>query len=542
MHGSGAIAALDPVAVEEGAKVLAEGGNAIDAAVTCAFVQSVVSPQMCGIGGYLILTLLRSSDPSPISLDAPATAGSRATPTVWHDVPLLEKTREQWGYALVGKPNVIGYQSICTPGTVKGLASILKRWGTISWARAIAPAVRIAEEGFVVERHMAMSWKERGHSPGDTVLLDYVRSNAEARRIYLNADGSAHDSGETIRNPDQGRTLARLSSAGAEDFYQGELAQIMSRDLEAHGAFVTAKDLADYRLREPAPLTGTYRNYSIATSGAPHGGPTLLALLNILEGYDLKALGHNSAEYIYRVSMAMKAAFADRNQYLADPQFVDVPVDWMVSKQRAKEWQHLIDSNQVISIQNTSQPSKHTSHISVVDRDGNCVSLTHSLGASSGVITPGLGFMYNNSMINFDPSPGRPNSIQAGKGRLTGMAPTIVSDGTKPIAILGASGGNFIITSVAQVIVNLVDFGMPLPEALTTPRFECQTGSIFVQSRIPEYVCAQVRKRHPIMRLSDQYGGVGPIAAVVNAVSIDPVSGKVSGAGDITGGGTALLV
>lgn len=542
MYQSGAIAALEPVAVEEGAKVLADGGNAFDAAVTCAFVHSVVCPQMAGIGGYLVLTMLRPSDPHPVSLDAPATAGSRVTPTMWQDVPLMAKTREQWGYALEGKPNVIGYQSICTPGAVKGLAAILERWGTIPWERAIAPAVRISKEGFVVERHMAMSWKERGHSPGDTVLLDYVRSNAEARRIYLKADSTPFDSGDTIRNPDMALTLTRLAAAGAEDFYHGELARTMSQDLEAHGAFVTAQDLSQYRLREPAPVTGTYRNHRIATSNAPHGGPTLLALLNILEQYDLKALGHNSPEYVYRVAMAMKAAFADRNQYLADPDFVDVPTDWMTSKQRANEWRQLIDANQEISVQHTSLPSRHTSHISVMDREGNCVALTHSLGASSGVITPGLGFMYNNSMINFDPKPGRPNSIQAGKGRLTGMAPTIVSDGTKPIAILGASGGNFIVTSLAQVIVNLVDFGMSLAEALTAPRFECQTGTIFAQSRIPEYVCAQVRKRYPITRLADQYGGVGPIAAVVNGVHMDPVSGKVSAAGDIAGGGTGLLV
>ena len=531
----GMIVAPQPIAVEEGARVLRAGGNAVDAAVTCALVQSIVSPQMCGIGGYALLTMSLSEGPTLISVDAPALAGSRVTPDMWADAA-LRPNPDGWGYFVRDKVNDLGYSSICAPGTVRALATMLERWGTISWAQAIAPAARIAEEGFMVSAHLAAGWQGRAAYPEAASLLERVHSTAEAQRVYLHSDGRPYAAGETLRNPDYAHTLRQLAERGADDMYHGELARRMARDLAANGGYVTAGDLAAYEMREPDPVIGTYRGYTICTAPPPHGGPTLLAILNILEGYDLAALGHNSPAYIHRVAMAMKAAFADRNPAMADPAFVDVPLAWMTSKERAAEWRQRIDGDETIHVSFAPPGPPDTTHLSVVDDRGNCVALTHSLGSSSGVITPGLGFMYNNSMVNFHPWPGHPNSIAPRKSRTTGMAPTIVYKGERPTLVIGAPGATRIITSVAQVICNVLDFSMSASDAVLAPRFDCQGDRIRCQARIPEYVCAEVRKRHHIQRMPQSHGGL----ALVHAIAIDERTGKLSGGADTGAGGMAL--
>jgi len=534
---SSMIVAPQPVAVEEGAKVLMAGGNAIDAAVTCALVQTVVSPQMCGIGGYVLLNIHLAGQPGSKILDAPALAGAKVSPTMWED-HVIRPNPDGWGYFLRDNINELGYQSICTPGTVKALATILDRWGTISWAEALAPAARIAEEGYTVDYHLANQWKIKAKYPEACSLLDYIKANAEAGRIYLKADGSPYDLGEIIRNPDYAQTLRHLAEHGPEDFYHGQLAERMAADLAANDSFVTAEDLAGYKLRDEAEVTGTYRGLTISSVQPPHGGPTLLEILNILDGYDLAALGHNSPDYIYLVSMAMKAAFADRNPHFADPDFVDIPLAWMTSVERAEHWRQHIDAGKPIEVSFALTGHPDTTHNTVVDGQGNCVALTHSLGASSGVITPGLGFIYNNSMINFHPISGHPNSIAPGKGRTTGMAPTIVYQDGKPILVLGAPGATRIITSILQVILNVVDFGMSANEAVLAPRFDCQGDIIKCQARIPEYVCAEVRKKHPIERIPYSHGGL----ALVHAITIDPQTGRLAGGADTGSGGMAIEV
>jgi gamma-glutamyltranspeptidase/glutathione hydrolase len=260
--------------------------------------------------------------------------------------------------------------------------------------------------------------------------------------------------------------------------------------------------------------------------------------LKILECDDLRALGHNSARYILRVSLAMKAAFADRNRLLGDPDFEPDRVHWMLSPERIAELRALIDSGKPINVERGPTESKDTTQVTVADRAGNWVSLTHSLGSSSGVITPGLGFMFNNSMINFDPVPGGPNSIAPRKGRTTGMTPTIVACGGRPVLALGAPGATRIITAVLQVMLNHLDFGMSVSDAVLAPRFDCQGETIKCQARIPELVCAEVRQRHPIERASKSHGGF----ALVHAIACDPRTGQLTGAADTGGEGMPLLV
>ena len=537
----GMIVAPQPVAVEEGAKVLMRGGNAFDAAVTCAFVQFILSPHSCGIGGYVILSAQQAAGdgtlPPALGLDAPALAGSKVRPDMWEDI-LIRPNPGGWGFFLEGKVNDAGYQSICAPGTVRALSTILDRWGTISWEEAIEPAAGIADEGFVVDSFLASAWRSERQLPESSSLGDYVRGNPEASRIYLATDGMPYEAGERLSNPDYARTLRTLAEHGPDDFYTGSLASRVSQDLAANGSFVTAEDLAEYAFRDVQPVEGTYRDYRVVSSPPPHGGPTLVAILNILEGFDLASLEHNSAAYIYLVSMAMKAAFADRNPYIADPEFADVPLAWMTSKERALEWQQTIRADEPITVTFAPPEPPDTTHVSVMDRWGNCVALTHSLGSSSGVITPGLGFMYNNSMVNFNPVASHPNSIAPRKSRTTGMTPTIIYKGDRPVMVIGAPGATRIITSLAQVIVNVLDHGMTVSDAVLPPRFDCQGDLIKCQARIPEYVCAEIRKRHPVMRLPQSHGGL----ALVHAIVADPETGELTGAADSGAGGMALRV
>ncbi|MCC6458551.1 MAG: gamma-glutamyltransferase family protein [Caldilineaceae bacterium] len=532
-----AIVAPQPIAVEEGAKVLMAGGNAIDAAVTAAFVQAIVDPHSCGIGGYMLVNLHLAGDQRPVGIDAPALAGSKTSPTMWED-KLLRPNPDGWGYFLEGKVNDAGYTSICIPGWIKGMAAILERYGTISWADAIAPAIRVATEGWVVSEFRANTWKRKAAYPEATSLRDYITMHAEASRIYLKPDGDTYDKGEIICNPDYAATLQHLAAHGPEDFYTGDLAARMASDLAANGSNVTTEDLAEYTIREDRIVTGTYRDYTITSAASPHGGPTLIAILNILEGFDLPAMGHNTPDYIYTVGMAMKAAFADRNPYMADPLFSEVPEQWMMSKERAAHWRDRIKAGEQIEVSFTPTGTPDTTQVTVVDNQGNCISLTHSLGSSSGVITPGMGFMYNNSMVNFYPISGHPNSIAPRKSRTTGMAPTIVYKGDKPVLVLGAPGATRIITSILQVITNVLDFGMNATEATHAPRIDCQVGAIRAHMRIPEYVLAEVRRRHPIVHIPQSHGGF----ALVHAITIDPVTGKLAGGADSGADGMALVV
>jgi gamma-glutamyltranspeptidase / glutathione hydrolase len=535
----GMIVAAEPIAVEAGARVLMNGGNAIDAAVTCAFVQMVVNPQMCGLGGYALATVHLAGEPAArtLLLDAPALAGGRATADMWQG-RFIRPNPDGWGFFLEGKVNDAGYQSICTPGTVKGLAALLERYGTLRWAETLEPAAYVAEQGFMVDSHLATRWKSRFPYPEGCSLLDYVLMNPEARRIYLTPEGLPYDEGQTLRNPDYARTLRRLAADGPEDFYTGALGHEIARDLAANDAFVTAEDLAGYAVRDEQPTSGTYRGYTIVTSQSPHGGPTLIEILNILEGYDLAALGHNTPDYIATVSMAMKAAFADRGRFIGDPHFVDVPLDLLTSKERAAQWRARIDAGQPIAADSLDTIGAGTTHVSVVDAAGNCVALTHSLGVSSGVITPALGFMYNNSMVNFHPLPGHRNSIAPGKSRSTGMAPSIVYRNDTPVMVVGAPGASRIITGVLQVLLNVLDFGMSVGEAVLAPRFDCQGERIVVQNRIPEYVCDEVRKCHPVVRLPQSHGQIG----LVQAITLDPAAGALHGCADTGSSGMALLV
>jgi gamma-glutamyltranspeptidase/glutathione hydrolase len=534
---NGMIAAPQPIAVEEGIKVLRKGGNAMDAAVTAAFVQGVVDPQMCGIGGFGTMQVHMAKSGEQKMIDFHAKAPHLASPDMWKDL-IIGMAKDGFGYILKGSINDVGYQSVAVPGTVMGLYEGLTHYGTMNWKEIIQPAIRYAQEGFRVTLGLRNWWL----SKTDSGRIDFgkrIQATPASARIYTRGPDVFYEEGDLLVSEEMARSLERLANEGPEVFYKGDIAQIMSQDMQKNGGLLRKKDLQDYQVTLAEPLRTTYRGYTLSTNPPPGGGITLIQILNILEGYDLDKLGHNSARYIDLVSKVMRIAFADRDQLVGDPSFVKVPVEKLISKEYADECRKKIQSMKT----NSSSPkptfdSPHTTHISVLDKDGNAVALTHSLGMSSGVVTPGLGFTYNNAMIAFDPIPGGVNAIAPGKSRVSGMCPTFVLKGREPFLILGALGGARIITGVLQVILNVLDHKMSLIEAIVSPRFDCQRGPITLEARIPYYVCEELEKMgNPVERTVKSYGNV----ARIHGIWVDKAHGILQGGADPAGDGVAMM-
>ena len=318
------ITAPQPLAVDVGAKILADGGNAVDAAIAAAFAQMVATPQSCGIGGFGMMHVHTAADRRDVVLDFHGKAGAKVTPDMWEG-EVVQENPSGYGFTLNGQVNERGYKSITTPGTVAGLHKAAVDHGTMPWRELIDPAIRIATDGFEIDRPTAKTRKEAPIGSEESPWISLGESPYE-------------DGGEPIANPDMARTFATIADGGAEAFYRGDLAERMAEDIERGGGFVTLEDLNDYEVTVTRPIESTYRDYTITSNHPPGGGVTILQMLKILEGYDLAAMGHGTAECVYTVSMAMKAAWADRAELVGDPAFVDVPVDELLSEERAAEW------------------------------------------------------------------------------------------------------------------------------------------------------------------------------------------------------------
>lgn len=458
-------------------KVLAEGGNAADAAIACAFVQAVVDPQMCGIGGSGAMVFHSASQARTTVLEFYARAGSRVRPEMWEHL-LIRESADRYGYVLEGAVNDAGYQAIGVPGTVAGLAEAHSRFGSKPWGRLLEPAIAEAKEGFEVTGNLWGAWTG-WDGPDSVPMRQRLRWTDESARIYTNG-GELYQPGQRIVCADYARTLERLASEGGQDFYRGEIAARMAADFEANGGHITAGDLAGYRVRVAEPVRGAYRGVDLAAAGPPAGGMTLLQMLNYLEGFDLAAAGWPSVEAARRRADAMKWAFGDRDRHLADPEFSAVPVEQLTAKQYAAAARGAHDAG--------------TTQVCVIDRDGNAVSLTHTLGSSSGVVTPGLGFTYNNYQNCFDPRPGRINSLAPGKTRVTMMVPTLGFRGGELAVVIGAPGGTKIVTGVLQTLLNLVDHGMDPVAAVSAPRIDYNGEVVQAEHRVPESVLRGMRE------------------------------------------------
>src|SRR5262249_9363494 len=308
-----------------------------------------------------------------------------------------------------------------------------------------------------------------------------VSQTAAARRIHC-PNGTMLRVGETMHNPDLARTLRRIAASGPDIFYTGEIARAIVEDMTNNNGLLTTADLANYRTTHCAPLRGEYRGITIATNYPPGGGIMLIEMLNILENFELRGLGHNSSDYVRVLAEAMKHATIDKDHHVGDPNFVDVPVGRLTDKSYARNVAEAIRCGEIAHVIRVEAPqeAKHTTQVCVVDNFGNAVSMTHTLGAPSGVVTEGLGFMYNGAMGVFDPRPGRTGSIAPGKSRFSSICPSILLRDGQLYMVIGAPGGTQIAMGVLHVILNVVDFGMSMQEAVLAPRFSATSDMIDV--------------------------------------------------------------
>ncbi|AMJ62824.1 gamma-glutamyltransferase [Bosea sp. PAMC 26642] len=508
---NGMIVCPQPEAAEAGAAVLERGGNAVDAAIACAFMQGVVDPLMSGIGGFGSMQLYMPGRGVHEIVEFYAKAALAATPDMWAH-KLLGQSRDGFAFLLEGGISEFGHLAVCTPGSVKGYDHALSRYGTMDWADIIAPASKQAREGVLVRPHMHWFWSQDQKGTGQVNTVDKLRYSETGKRLYFRPDGSPKRPGDILANPDMANTLERLAKGGADLFYHGELAEEIAADFAAHGGLISREDLAAYELSVAEPIWGSYRGKRISTSPPPASGMLMLQILNMLENFDVGALTHGGSEHVRLLAEAMKRMTIDKDAHMGDPAYVDVPVDRLISKEHAAEQANSIRRGERADVKRLERSSsRETTHVSVVDRHGNAVALTHTLGSPSGAITEGLGFIYSGTMSRFDPRPGRAGSIAPGKRRSSSAAPTIVFEDDKPFIVMGAPGGSYIAPAMAQGISNVVDFGMGMLEAVAAPRIVAVSNSIDISNRIRRSVSEElVAMGYDVKRSAQSY----PFAAL----------------------------
>jgi len=533
---NGMIVCPQPEAAEAGAAVLERGGNAVDAAIACAFMQGVVDPLMSGIGGFGSMQLYMPGKGVHEIVEFYAKASLSATPEMWVD-KLLGQSRDGFAFLLEGGISEFGHLAVCTPGSVKGYDFALSRYGTMDWADVIAPAIAQARSGVMVRPHMHWFWTQDQKGSGQVNTSDKLRYSETGKNLYFRPDGSLKRPGDLIVNSDMATTLERLATGGADLFYHGELAEQIAADFAAHGGLISQKDLAAYELSVAEPIWGSYRGHRISTSPPPASGMLMLEILNMLENFDIAALTHGGVEHVALLAEAMKRMTIDKDQHMGDPAYVDVPVERLLSKAHAAAQSESIRRGERADVKRLERSSsRETTHISVVDGQGNAVALTHTLGSPSGAITDGLGFMYNGTMSRFDPRPGKAASIAPGKRRASSAAPTIVFKGEKPFIVMGAPGGSFIAPAMAQGISNVIDFEMSMLEAVAAPRIVAVSNSIDISNRIRRSVSdALSAQGYDIKRSAQSY----PFAAL-HGIRID--DGRCTGGADPQRDGMAISV
>ncbi|NWO08247.1 MAG: gamma-glutamyltransferase [Alteromonadaceae bacterium] len=470
----GMVATSHTLATEIALKVLKNGGNAVDAAVTAGFALAVTQPRSGNIGGGGFMLYAPGDGDAPEAIDYRETAPAAATETLFQNAD----------GEVVQQRSRFSHQAAGVPGTVAGLALALERHGTISLRQALAPAIKLARDGFEVPRRF-------------TEGLEQARDRLErwpaTKATFYNADGSAPRPGTVFKQPELADTLQRIANQGPKGFYEGETARLIVEEMQRHDGLITLDDLKAYQPAIREPVHGTYRGHDIYSMSPPSSGGThIVQILNILEHYPIGEMGHNSADTVHHMAEAMKLAYADRAKYLGDTDFVEVPLTGLTSKGYAAALQATIDSDQSrpsseISAGNPAPwESNETTHFSIVDRWGNAVSNTYTINFSygSGITVAGAGFLLNNEMDDFSAKPGVPNAygliggeankIEPGKRMLSSMSPTIVRKDGRNLLVTGSPGGSRIITTTLQVLMNVIDHNMNIQSAVSAPRMHHQ--------------------------------------------------------------------
>ncbi len=534
---SGMVSAPQPEAVETGLDILKAGGNVVDAAIGAALVQTAVDPQMCGIAGFGSLHLYLADKGVHTCMDFHGRAPLATWPEMWEQL-IVRECDDGFGFILSGEVNEIGYQSMTTPLTIKAFDEAMQRFGTRSLADVMAPAIQYCEDGFLVRPGVHGFWT-RGAEAGRIARIRGLTDYPATAKIYTKSDGTLYGVGDMLRIPEMAPTSRRIAEHGVEDFYTGEIARRIDADMRANGGLITHEDLKSCRTETVDPLWTSYRGFRMATNQPPGGGLMIIVMLNILENFDLAAMGHNSADYIATVSEAMKIATVDKDNRMGDPKFLDIPFDELMSKDYAESMAARIkrgEKTPVPRVNAGANESKETTHICVADTRGNCVTMTHSLGSSSGVVTDGLGFMYNNCMMVFDPRPGRPGSLAPGKARFSALSPTIVFKDDKPFFLVGSPGGTTITMGNLQAILNVIDFDMTAQEAVSAPRFTATSSTIEVTNRIFRSTERELQARgYPTHRHAFSH-----MRPHVHGIRI--IDGKLDGGADPSSDGVAAQV
>jgi gamma-glutamyltranspeptidase / glutathione hydrolase len=481
----GMVVSVHELASEAGIEMLKAGGNAIDAAVATGFALAVVHPAAGNIGGGGFM-LIRMHDGATHFLDYREKAPGKATVDMY-----LDAKRD-----VIPQMSRVGYKAAAVPGSVKGLVHAQAKFGKLSLERVMAPAIRLARQGFPLD------FSDAHELTNDKGLAQF----ADSRRIFQNG-GKGWRPGDVLKQPELARTLERIAK-NPDEFYTGKMARELAEFVQAGGGLIAVEDLANYDVKERTPVRGSYRGHEIISAPPPSsGGIALIETLNILEGYDLAKLGHGSAASIHLIAEAYRRAFYDRAQFLGDPEYSDVPVLELMNRKYAEEWRRSIDPQRASASARLERPetalglmryaaerpvnaprkeATQTTHYSIVDAAGNAVAVTTTIngGYGSKVTVGPLGFLLNNEMDDFSSKPGAPNmfgllqseenAIGPNKRPLSAMTPTIVLKDGKLFLVLGTPGGPTIITTVANILVGVVDFGLDIQQAVNAPRFHHQ--------------------------------------------------------------------
>ena len=471
---AGMVASQNRVASAVGAEVLTDGGNAVDAAVAVSFALAVTLPRAGNIGGGGFMLIHDAESGETTSVDYREMAPPDATRDMYLDADgNVDNMKARFSHLSSG-----------VPGTVAGLWEAHQRYGRLEWSRLVEPAIALARDGVRVTFDMASVL---------SIRQERLCANAAACRYFFKPDGTAYVPGETIVQSDLAATLEAIAKKGRDGFYKGRVAKLIAADMKKNGGLIDRDALERYEPVWREPVRGTYRGYEIVTMAPPSsGGVHILQMLNILESFDIGSMGAGSADNVHLLAEAMRLAFADRSKHLGDPDFYPVPVDWLTSKEYGATLAKTIDlskarsSDDVLPGVAPVPESPDTTHISIIDADGNVVSKTYTLNLSygSGIAIEGAGFLMNNEMDDFVAKPGVPNAfgmlggeanaIEPDKRPLSSMTPTIVFDDGKAWFATGSPGGSRIITSVLQMIVNVIDHEMNIAAATSQPRMHHQ--------------------------------------------------------------------
>ncbi len=518
------VVSANALSSEVGRRILESGGNAVDAAVATGFALAVTHPSAGNIGGGGFM-LIRFPDGGATALDFREKA-----PLASHPEMFLDESGE-YSREIHHDSHV----AVGVPGTVAGFAKAHERYGTLAWARLVEPAVELARDGFTVSPALARSLES---------ALGKMRRYPASVAAY-SKDGEPYEAGETLRLPDLARTLERVMARGRDGFYRGETARLLAEEMERGGGLITLEDLARYEAVEREPVRGSYRGYEILGMPPPSsGGTAVVEILNVLEGYDLASLGHNSAEYIHLLAEAMRRAFRDRARFMADADFADPPVEKLTSKTYAAELRETIDLEHASSSSPSdvalARESPETTHYSIVDGNGMAVSVSYTLeqGYGSGIVVPGAGFLLNNEMGDFNPGPGLtdergrigtdPNLARPEQRMLSSMSPTLLVRDGELVAVVGSPGGRAIINTVLQVVLNVVEFGMNIQEAVNAPRIHHQWLPDVIRIEADGVGEATVRRLEEIGHAVR----VGGVQGRANSIMIDDRTGDRLGAPD----------